>query len=64
MNDALALARRAMIVLALPAALIATWWITSANSQSFYFPPLRTILATFVDLWLSPQAVPNVVPSL
>ena len=64
MNGAVALARRAAIVLALPAALIATWWITSANSQSFYFPPLRTILATFVDLWFSPQAVPNVVPSL
>jgi ABC-type nitrate/sulfonate/bicarbonate transport system permease component len=64
MNDALALARRAMIVLALPAALIATWWITSAGSQSFYFPPLETILQTFVNLWLSPQALPNVVPSL
>jgi ABC-type nitrate/sulfonate/bicarbonate transport system permease component len=64
MNGAVALARRAAIVVALPAALIATWWITSADSQSFYFPPLRTILATFVDLWLSPQAVPNVVPSL
>jgi ABC-type nitrate/sulfonate/bicarbonate transport system permease component len=64
MNGAVALTRRAAIVVALPAALIAAWWITSADSQSFYFPPLRTILQTFVDLWLSPQAVPNVVPSL
>jgi ABC-type nitrate/sulfonate/bicarbonate transport system permease component len=58
------LARRAAIVLALPAALIAAWWFTSAGSQSFYFPPLETILQTFVNLWLSPQAIPNVVPSL
>jgi ABC-type nitrate/sulfonate/bicarbonate transport system permease component len=64
MNGAAALVRRIAVLLALPAALIATWWITSAGSQSFYFPPLQTIVETFVKLWLSPQAVPNVVPSL
>jgi ABC-type nitrate/sulfonate/bicarbonate transport system permease component len=64
MNGGAVLARRAAIVLALPAALFATWWITSADSQSFYFPPLQTILQTFVKLWLSPQAVPDVMPSL
>ncbi|HUC51797.1 MAG TPA: ABC transporter permease subunit [Xanthobacteraceae bacterium] len=64
MSGALSLARRAGIVLALPAALIALWWVTSAGSDSFYFPPLATILHTFVTLWLSPDAIPNVVPSL
>jgi ABC-type nitrate/sulfonate/bicarbonate transport system permease component len=64
MNGMLTLARRAGIVLGLPAVLIAAWWLTSAGSESFYFPPLATILQTFVKLWLSPQAVPNVVPSL
>jgi len=64
MNGAAALVRRGAVLLALPAALIATWWITSAGSESFYFPPLQTIVETFVKLWLSPQAVPNVVPSL
>jgi ABC-type nitrate/sulfonate/bicarbonate transport system permease component len=64
MSGALSMMRRAGIMLALPAVLIAAWWITSAGSDSFYFPPLATILQTFVKLWLSPQAIPNVVPSL
>ncbi len=64
MSGALSVARRGAALLALPAILIAAWWLTSAGSESFYFPPLATILQTFVKLWLSPQAVPNVVPSL
>jgi ABC-type nitrate/sulfonate/bicarbonate transport system permease component len=64
MNGAVALTRRVAVVLALPAALVAAWWIASAGSQSFYFPPLRTILETFVKLWFSPEALQNVVPSL
>ncbi|HEY2530736.1 MAG TPA: ABC transporter permease [Xanthobacteraceae bacterium] len=58
------LPRRIVSVLALPVTLVAAWWITSADSQNFYFPPLQTILHTFVKLWFSPQAVPNVLPSL
>ena len=53
------LPRRVVSVLALPVTLVAAWWITSADSQNFYFPPLQTILHTFVKLWFSPQAVPN-----
>jgi ABC-type nitrate/sulfonate/bicarbonate transport system permease component len=56
--------RRVTVMLALPAALIATWWFTSAGSQNFYFPPLQTILGTFARLWFSSQAIPNVLPSL
>ena len=59
-----ALLRRLAIVLALPVALVAAWWFASADSQSFYFPPLQTILQTFGKLWFSPQAMQNVVPSL
>ncbi len=59
-----ALLRRLAVVLALPVALIAAWWVASADSQSFYFPPLQTILQTFGKLWFSPQALQNVVPSL
>jgi ABC-type nitrate/sulfonate/bicarbonate transport system permease component len=62
--SAMALTRRAVVVLALPLALFAAWWFGSAGSQSFYFPPLQTILQTFVKLWLSPDALPNVGPSL
>ena len=56
--------RRLAVVLALPATLIATWWFASADSQSFYFPPLQTILQSFGKLWFSPQALQNVLPSL
>ncbi|MGB7036276.1 MAG: ABC transporter permease [Xanthobacteraceae bacterium] len=56
--------RRAAIALALPVALIAAWWITSADSQSFYFPPLQTIVQTFAKLWFSPKALSDVGPSL
>ena len=65
MNAAVpSLFRRIAVMLALPVALIATWWFASADSQNFYFPPLRTILQTFSKLWFSSQATQNVVPSL
>ena len=64
MSGVLFIARRGAVVLGLPVVLIAAWWVTSSGSDSFYFPPLATILQTFVTLWLSPQAVPNVAPSL
>ena len=47
------------------AALIATWWDHQRPAaRASTLPPLETILHTFVNLWLSPQALPNVVPSL
>jgi ABC-type nitrate/sulfonate/bicarbonate transport system permease component len=63
-NFAPPLPRRIAVVLALPAVLIAAWWITSADSQSFYFPPLQAILQTFGKLWFSSQALADIVPSL
>ena len=56
--------RRAVVTLALPAALVAAWWFTSAGSQNFYFPSLQSILQTFAKLWFSPNALHDVVPSL
>ncbi len=58
------LPRRVAVALALPATLIAAWWIASADSQSFYFPPLQTILQTFGKLGFSPQGLSDVGPSL
>ena len=45
-------------------ALLAIWWIWSAGSDSFYFPPLREILATFGDTWVFEHAGSDLVPSL
>jgi ABC-type nitrate/sulfonate/bicarbonate transport system permease component len=47
-----------------PLALIAIWWFWSASAGSFYFPPLEDILRTFVDVWLGPRLVDDVLPSL
>jgi ABC-type nitrate/sulfonate/bicarbonate transport system permease component len=59
-----ALARRALLVAGLPLGLLGLWWVASADSQSFYLPPLRQILATFPDVWLGPRLVDDVLPSL
>jgi ABC-type nitrate/sulfonate/bicarbonate transport system permease component len=56
--------RRAAVALALPAALFAAWWFTSAGSQNFYFPSLQSILQTFAKLWFSANALRDVMPSL
>jgi ABC-type nitrate/sulfonate/bicarbonate transport system permease component len=64
MNALPPLPRRIAVALALPVALIAAWWITSAGSENFYFPPLQTIVQTFGRLWFSPHALSDVVPSL
>jgi ABC-type nitrate/sulfonate/bicarbonate transport system permease component len=55
--------RRAVAVVALPAALFALWWYASSDSTSFYLPPLRTILAAMVPTW-SARWTSDVLPSL
>ena len=58
------LARRALLLLGLPVVLVATWWFATANSESFFFPPLREILGTFAETWFEGRIVGDVVPSL
>ncbi|WP_129664913.1 ABC transporter permease [Phytoactinopolyspora endophytica] len=58
-----------VLALALPLILIATWWFTTANSTSFYFPPLKTIVETFQPTWLedpvsNSRIVTEAIPSL
>lgn len=50
--------------MALPAALLIVWAITSAGSESFYFPPLTDIFEAFADNWLFERIGNDVVPSL
>jgi ABC-type nitrate/sulfonate/bicarbonate transport system permease component len=38
--------------------------VASADSQSFYLPPLREILDVFAGVWLGPRPVEDVLPSL
>lgn len=60
MNRGLGLVR----ILALPAVLITAWWFVSANSSNFFFPPLSEILSTFVDEWIGPRLLDDVLPSV
>jgi ABC-type nitrate/sulfonate/bicarbonate transport system permease component len=50
--------------IAVPVLLLVLWGVLSANSQSFYFPPLTKILTTFKDTWLFDRFGSDAVPSL
>ncbi|WP_088320631.1 ABC transporter permease [Kineosporia sp. R_H_3] len=60
--------RRAAEVVALPVVLLAAWWVTSDGSESFYFPPLREVVAVLPETWFAGGAdariVSDVLPSL
>jgi ABC-type nitrate/sulfonate/bicarbonate transport system permease component len=47
-----------------PVAIVVTWYVASANSTSFYFPPLAEILTRFKEVWLGDGFVSNALPSL
>ena len=48
----------------LPVLLLVIWWFASANSASFYFPPLAQILSEFKVLWIFENVPTEIVPSL
>jgi ABC-type nitrate/sulfonate/bicarbonate transport system permease component len=56
--------RNVALELWLPLALIAGWWILSADSTSFYWPPLSEILETFREDWLFARVGTDLIPSL
>ncbi|KUL45515.1 ABC transporter permease [Streptomyces regalis] len=55
---------RLFFVVALPVVLVAVWWAASDGSTDPFWPPLRTILDTFPDVWTADQLRTDVVPSL
>ena len=59
---------RAVQAAVLPVVLVAVWWWGSADSESFYFPPLRTVVEVFPQTWFAggsrARLVADVVPSL
>lgn len=59
-----AAARRAGYVFGLPIVLLALWWVGSAGSSDFYFPPLSQILERLAEQWFGTRLVDDVVPSL
>ncbi|MFF9775737.1 ABC transporter permease [Streptomyces sp. NPDC013978] len=55
---------RLLFVIALPLVLVAVWWLMSDDSTDVYWPPLRTILDTFPDVWTAERLRADVLPSL
>ncbi|MFD9002628.1 ABC transporter permease [Streptomyces sp. NPDC059582] len=55
---------RLLFAFALPAVLIALWWAASDGSTNVYWPPLRTILRTFPDVWTADRLRTDVLPSV
>jgi ABC-type nitrate/sulfonate/bicarbonate transport system permease component len=47
-----------------PIALLVLWGIWSANTDTFYYPPLTEILETFNETWVFERFGSDVVPSL
>lgn len=47
-----------------PLAIVAIWWVASASSTSFFFPPLADILTAFRETWLFEHVASDVVPSM
>lgn len=56
--------RNLVLELWLPVSLVAAWWIISADSTSFYWPPLSEILTTFRQDWLFARVGSDLLPSL
>lgn len=55
---------RLLSVVALPLVLVTVWWLASDDSTDVYWPPLRTILTTFPDVWTAERLRADVLPSL
>jgi ABC-type nitrate/sulfonate/bicarbonate transport system permease component len=57
-------ARALAFALVLPVVLVVAWWSASASSTNYYWPPLKTILTTFGDVWFSDRLQVDVLPSV
>jgi len=55
---------RLLFLVALPALLVVGWWFASDGSTDVYWPPLRTILKTFPDVWTGERLHDDVLPSV
>ncbi|MQY31385.1 ABC transporter permease [Nocardia aurantia] len=60
----LTLARKVLLLFAVPVVLVAAWWFATAHSTNFFWPPLHDILATFGDTWFHGRFTSDVLPSV
>ena len=55
---------RVVLQLALPILLVWIWWVTSADSTSYFYPPLSRVLDKLQEDWMFDQVPTDLVPSL
>jgi ABC-type nitrate/sulfonate/bicarbonate transport system permease component len=55
---------RLALQLVLPVALVWLWWVTSADSTSYFYPPLSRVVDRLQDQWLFDKVPTDLVPSL
>ncbi|UIX29604.1 ABC transporter permease [Streptomyces sp. GQFP] len=55
---------RLVFVVALPVVLLGLWWLASDDSTNPFWPPLRTILTAFPDVWTPERLRADVLPSV
>ena len=61
------LSARALLLiteLAVPITAVTLWWVLSAGSSSFFFPPLSRIIASLQRVWFFDHFMSDAVPSL
>ncbi|WP_150459987.1 ABC transporter permease [Nesterenkonia ebinurensis] len=56
--------RRLLLIFGLPAFLVVIWWISSERADSFFYPALSDIVATFAPTWFEGRITADVFPSL
>ncbi|GGN41633.1 ABC-type nitrate/sulfonate/bicarbonate transport system permease component [Actinoplanes campanulatus] len=56
--------KKILLAIALPLTLFAGWYFLSADSESFYSPPLEKILVAFGDTWGLDRLRADVAPSV
>lgn len=56
--------RRFLLIVTVPALLVAAWWAATENSTDFFWPPLSAILGTFGETWFEGRFGADVLPSL
>lgn len=49
---------------ALPVLAVVVWFVASAHSTNFYFPPLSQILRAFADSWFGSRFTGDILPSV
>lgn len=57
-------ATRLAYLLGLPFVLLATWWLLTAHSTNFFWPPLSSILRALPETWFGDRLTTDVLPSL